>query len=154
MIFDRLTNAPFYRPLSPRIALALDYISRTRFSDTADGRYELDGNNVYAIVSRYQPKSLADAVWEAHRQYIDVQYVAEGIERIGYAPLCEGLTVRRTYDEQADTILYDAAGNFLDVPAGSFAIFTPGDVHAPGVVSQSADAALRVCKVVVKCRIT
>jgi biofilm protein TabA len=153
MILDRLTNAEFYRPLGPRIASALDYLGRTPFWDTPDGRYELDAANVYAIVSRYQPKPPADAVWEAHRQYIDVQYVAEGVEQIGYAPLRDGLSVRTPYDEKKDSILYDAAGCFFDVPEGSFAIFTPGDVHAPGVAAGLNEAVSRVCKVVVKCRL-
>lgn len=153
MILDRLENAGLYHPLGPAIKLALDYLCRTDFSQMPDGRYELDGDNVFAIVERYRPKSPADARWEAHRRYTDVQYVAEGIERMGYAPLIDTLTVSQAYDPQKDIVFYRAGGDFFDVPAGSFVIFTPHDVHAPRLASNSRSESGEVCKVVVKCRI-
>ena len=153
MILDRLENAGLYRPLGKEIALALDYLCRTDFSQTPNGRYELDADRVFALVQRYRPKPLAEARWEAHRQYVDVQYVVQGFERIGYTPLVDGLPVQQAYDSQKDVVFYNAKGDFLTVSAGSFAIFTPHDVHAPGVASDLAEAASEVCKVVVKCRV-
>ena len=52
MILDRLENAGLYRPLGAKIALALDYLGRTDFSQVADGRYELDGDEVFSVVQR------------------------------------------------------------------------------------------------------
>jgi biofilm protein TabA len=153
MILDRLENAELYRPLGKRIALALDYLRRTDFSRTPDGRYDLDANQVFAIVSRYRPKPLVEARWEAHRQYVDVQYVAEGIERMGYAPLSDGVIIRQAYDPQKDLVFYDAQGDFFHVAAGSFAIFAPNDVHAPGLAADPSEGSENVCKVVVKCRV-
>ena len=152
MILDRLENAGLYHSLGPMMKLALDYLCRTDFSQTPDGRYELDGKDVFALVQRYRPKPPAAAIWEAHRQYTDVQYVAEGVERMGCAPLDESLTVRQAYDPQTDVVLYNAHGDFVDVPAGRFVIFTPHDVHAPGLASVPADVSQPICKVVVKCR--
>jgi YhcH/YjgK/YiaL family protein len=152
MILDRLENAALYRPLGARITLALDYLGRTDFSRIPEGRYELDGDRVYAVVQRYRPKPLAEARWEAHRQYIDVQFMAEGVERIGYAPLDEALPVERAYDSQKDVVFFVAQGDFLTVRAGDFAIFYPTDVHAPCLASQTP-APIDVCKVVVKCRV-
>ena len=154
MILDRLKNAGLYRPLGPKIALALDYLCRTDFSQTPDGRYELDADRVYALVRRYRPTPIAEAVWEAHRKYLDVQYVADGVERMGYAPVCDGLPVRQAYDPQKDFLLYDAKGDFFVVGAGSFVIFSPHDAHAPGLAMDPPDASAEVCKVVVKCRVT
>ena len=153
MIVDRLENAGLFRPLGTEIALALDYLCRTDFAQTPNGRYELDGDRVFALVQRYQTKPRAEARWEAHRQYLDVQYVAEGIERIGYAPLDIGLAVGQAYDSQKDVIFYDVQGDFVTLRAGSFAVFNPCDVHAPGVASEAPEAAAEVCKVVVKCRV-
>jgi YhcH/YjgK/YiaL family protein len=152
MILDRLENAALYRPLGARIALALDYLGRTDFSRIPDGRYELDGDRVYAVVQRYRPRPLAEARWEAHRQYIDVQFMAEGVERIGYAPLGGALPVERAYDAEKDVVLFSAEGDFFTVRAGDFAIFYPTDVHAPCLAGETP-AAIDVCKVVVKCRV-
>jgi len=153
VILDRLENAAFYRPLGTEIALALDYLSRTDFSQTPNGRYELDGNRVFALVQRYRPKPQGEAMCEAHRQYVDVQYVAAGVERMGYAPLDEQWTVRQAYDLQKDVVFYDAQGDFFAVRTGRFVVFTPHDIHAPGVVADLPQGAGEVCKVVVKCRV-
>jgi YhcH/YjgK/YiaL family protein len=153
MILDRLENAGIYRPMGAEIALALDYLQRTDFSQMPIGRHEVDGDRVYAILQRYRPKPPAEAVWEAHRKYIDVQYVAAGVERMGYVPLGDGLSVRRVYDAEKDAILFDAEGQFFDLSAGGFAVFAPHDVHAPGLAADLPDNPAEVCKVVVKCRV-
>jgi YhcH/YjgK/YiaL family protein len=152
MILDRIENASMYRALGPAIAAALDYLRQTDFSQVPDGRHELDGDRLFSIVQHYRTKPLAEAIWEAHRQYIDVQYVVQGAERMGYASLRDDLPVRQPYDAQKDAVFYDAQGDFLEVRAGSFVIFTPHDIHAPGLAVTPSEASAAVCKVVVKCR--
>ena len=82
-----------------------------------------------------------------------MQYIVEGVERMGYAPLHNGLAVRQAYDPQKDFLMYDATGDFFAVRAGSFAIFSPHDLHAPGIAADAPGAPQEVCKVVVKCRV-
>ena len=41
----------------------------------------------------------------------------------------------------------------MEVPAGSFVIFTPHDIHAPGLTTDPPESVKQVCKVVVKCRV-
>ena len=54
---------------------------------------------------------------------------------------------------QKDVAFYYADGELFVVPAGSFVIFTPQDVHAPGLAVDGAAPDGTVCKVVVKCRL-
>jgi YhcH/YjgK/YiaL family protein len=153
MILDRLEHAAFYRGLSPQIAAALDYLQTTDLAALADGRYELDGERLVAIVQRYRPKPLRRAVWESHRRYVDVQYVVSGVERMGWAALSDALPVRAVYDPARDAAFYDLAardGLLFPVGPGSFAVFTPHDVHAPGLAPAGAPPG-EVCKVVMKC---
>jgi YhcH/YjgK/YiaL family protein len=151
MILDRLEHARMYRALDADIARAFDYLQQTNFRDVTDGRYELDGDRLFALVLRYRPKPLDQAMWEAHRRYIDIQYVVEGSERMGYTCLRGDLPVRQPYDPKKDIIFFDADGDWIEVPAGSFAIFAPHDVHAPGLATDRPEASAEVCKVVVKC---
>ncbi len=153
MILDRLENYELYRSLGHGIATALDYLRRTDFSQMADGRYEIDGDRVYAMVSRYQPKPLTAVSWEAHRQYIDVQYLALGAERMGYASLRDDSAAIGPYDPQKDFVLYDVRGDYFEVCQGSFAIFAPQDIHAPCLAVETPVQPSEVCKVVVKCRV-
>lgn len=152
MILDRLIHADRYRGLGGRVAEALDYLRRTDFSSLAAGRYELDGDRLVAIVQRYRTKPMTDVVWEAHRRFIDVQYVATGSERMGYVPLDDALPVRTPYNEAKDCVLFDAQGDLFSVPAGSFAVFGPQDVHAPSLVGAD-NLPGDVLKVVVKCAV-
>ena len=153
MILDRLENAAFYRSLSPRIAAALEYLRATDFSALADGRHEIDGDRLVAMVQRYRTKPLAKARWEAHRRYLDVQYVVEGDERIGYAPVLKDSPVAEPYDADKDVMFYAVQGDLLQVSAGSFAIFAPQDIHAPGLVGGAPPVVRDVLKVVMKCRL-
>ena len=137
MIVDRLDNAGAYHALGPRLAAALRFLQENDVTAFKDGRYDIDGDDVFVLVQRYRTKSLSQAVWESHRNYIDVQYVAQGEERLGYVPLAANPTVTKPYDASMDAALYQATGSMLDVTAGTFLIFTPQDVHAPGLAAGS-----------------
>jgi biofilm protein TabA len=153
MIVDRLENAVAYQALGHRIAAALDYLRGTDFSTLPEGRHYLDDDRLFAIVQRYQPKPLSKAVWEAHRKYVDVQYVFHGAERIGYAAAREDTPLVEPYNGEKDLVLYDVLGDFFELQAGSFAIFGPQDIHAPGLVAKGSSPDAWVHKVVVKCRV-
>jgi YhcH/YjgK/YiaL family protein len=151
MIFDRLDHLRQYGNLPHGIPAAIDYLLRTDFARVSEGRYELDSDRLVAIVQRYRTRALEEAVWEAHRRYVDVQYVLQGTERMGHLLWHEGVAVKKPYDAQGDAILYDAEGSLFTAAAGDVAIFLPHDIHSPGLAA--ADGAAEVRKVVVKCRI-
>ena len=148
MIYDELTNLETYRTVKPGIALALDYLSKTDFTDVPNGKYELDGSRVYALVQRYKTKVLAESVWESHRKHIDVQFVFRGEERFGYVPLSKAPAVKQPYEDQNDCALYTAGTTTLPLKAGQFAVFFPQDIHAPCLAEN--DQPSDVIKVVVK----
>jgi YhcH/YjgK/YiaL family protein len=146
MIIDVLANAEMYAKLNSRIELGLNFLKTNNFLTMEPGKYEIDGKNVFALVQTYQTKPKDSGVWEAHRRYIDIQYVAEGIERIGYTNL-NTLTVSQPYDTENDFELFKGHGDFLTVNAGTFAIFAPQDAHMPGIAIQEP---AQLKKVVVK----
>jgi len=151
MIRDTLANSHHYQNLPDGVPEALDYLRRTDFARTADGQYELDGDRLVAIVKHCRTRPPDQAVWETHRRHIDVHYMLEGVEDVGYLPWHEGLAVRRPYDAVNDGTVFDARGELFEVPAGSFVVFTPDDVHAADVCCGETTATVR--KVVIKCRI-
>lgn len=150
MITDRLANAALYGSLSPRIAAALDYVQTTEFTELADGRYDIDGDHIFALVQRYASKPLDQGRWEAHRKYIDLQVVLSGVEQIGYVSIDQ--LAAEPYDADKDlTWLSGTAGQWITVPAGHFMLLWPGDAHMPGI---AAGASTDVLKVVVKIDVT
>ncbi|HOA74546.1 MAG TPA: YhcH/YjgK/YiaL family protein [Phycisphaerae bacterium] len=151
MIKDKLENAEPYGRLGAGVARALEFLRTTDCVNLAPGKHEIDGQRLFAVVQRYQPKPLAQAAWEAHHRYIDVQYVAQGSERIGVTSFRPDLPIAKPYDPQTDLIFFDTTGDWLMLHAGEFAILTPSDVHAPGVAPESGSG--EVVKVVVKIRV-
>ena len=147
MILDQLVHADRYRNLSPGIAAAFDYLRTFRADETAPGRYELDGDRLIANVARYQTRLPEQAIWESHRKYIDVQFVAAGIERVGYVPLEQAPAVTQAYLPERDIIIYAPGEDSILFREGQFAIFFPEDIHAPNL---AAGAPAEVCKVVIK----
>ena len=113
----------------------------------ADGTYELGGPDVKAIVQRYQTRPIEKCIWEAHRKYIDVQFIESGAERMGWKAI-DQLRVREAYNAEKDYELFDGeGGEYFTVAAGMFAIFFPTDGHKPCV---AIDAPVGIEKVVVK----
>ncbi len=148
MILDSLKNAHVFHPLGKRIEQALRYLQEQDFGALQPGRYDLDGDGCFALVQQYQTRPVQECIWESHRSYIDIQFVASGIERIGYAPQ-SGMTVQTPYSAEKDQTVYTGDGDLLTVRAGCFAIFLPGEVHMPFV---QAGGPSPVTKVVVKVR--
>jgi YhcH/YjgK/YiaL family protein len=150
MIIDHIQHRDFYRQFGPRLARALEYLANTDFSKAPDGKHDIESPHMFALVQRYKPRPVDKIAWEAHRRYIDVQYIAVGTERMGYAPLREHIAVREAYDPERDVAFFDANGDLFTVSAGFFVVFAPWDVHAPGLAPEDSIAAGQVLKVVVK----
>lgn len=133
MILDRLDNALLYRSLSLRFGAALQMLRNGDLLERPNGRYELDGDRIVLMLQEYDTRPRPQAVWEAHRRCIDIQYIAEGSEIIGHAHV-DDLTVTQPYDSAKDVMfLAGNNGNFIRVDAGWFVIFHPHDAHMPTI---------------------
>src|SRR4051794_40876668 len=107
MVIDSLRNAHLYYGLGPRIELALRSLQGDLPNRPA-GRYELQGTEVYADVQSFVTRPESECKWEAHRKYIDVQYVSEGVERVAVAPISE-LTEKEAYIPARDVVFFTGA---------------------------------------------
>jgi biofilm protein TabA len=160
MILDTLDNAGLYYSLSPRIARALKFLSEARTSrlepplPAADAalRHPIDGDDNFAVIQRYRARAPRKAFFEAHRRYIDVQYVVEGIEAIAVCNI-KGMRKVAAYDAERDFIKLAPRKQLpcsINVPAGHFAIFFPHDAHMPALAIKGMPSGVK--KIVVKVR--
>lgn len=145
MIVDKIGNSGFYQCLHPRFDKAFEYINKSDFSKLLDGKYEVEGNNIFALVQEYNTKDPKDASLEAHKKYIDIQYIHTGAELIGVAPLNNQNVVRA--DPEKDIAFYEGGASFVNLEAGMFAVFFPWDLHMPGL---RVHQPLKVKKIVIK----
>jgi YhcH/YjgK/YiaL family protein len=148
MIIDKLKNASLYSSVHPNIKVALDYIRNTDLSDLAVGKYDIDGDNVFALVQEYTTKSEEDTQLESHFKYIDVQYIIQGKELMGLATKTDQEPTK--IDAESDYALYEDEYLFMLFEEGMFGIFFPDDLHMPCI---QLDDPTHVKKVVVKVKI-
>ena len=150
MIVDSIDNAGIYEPLGPRIAVGLAYLAAFD-PETENGRYEIDGDRVFALVQGYQTAPAEEKRFEAHRLHIDIQYLVSGEERVYVAPTAV-LDAKEDYNATKDVTFYHdpASPGSIHLRAGDFAIFYPHDAHKPNCVAGGPAA---VKKVVVKVRV-
>lgn len=148
MILDSFPLWHRYAALNPRFTQAFEFLGQLS-ADVAIGRHEIDGDVVYALVQEYQTRSATGMQLEAHRRYVDIQYLVRGREVIHWAPLAGLAQIAMPYDATKDAGLFLPSADVIPVPvqAGQFAILFPDDAHAPCCTwGEPAD----VLKVVVK----
>ena len=148
MIFDTLINVDNYKGLG-RVYTALKFLSETDFSKTELGRYELDGDNIFYMVQSYDTDP-SKTVSEAHRKYIDIQFMVEGEEIIGVADISSEKELTEAKKEN-DVWFYNCKTEPLTLSAGKYMVLYPNDLHCPGVATKGK--ALTCRKVVVKVKV-
>jgi len=128
MISDIIKNRNLYTAISPRIKTALEYIAKTDFSAMEPGRVDLDGSNLYVLVQEYDSLPREQGKWECHRKYIDIQYIAEGTEMIGFTNI-GNMKVTTEYNPEKDVAFLSGEGDYVKLNKGSYGIFFPEDAH-------------------------
>jgi biofilm protein TabA len=134
MIIDTIQNAAKYFGVHPLFAKAFDYINKTDLANMGVGKYEIDGDQLKAIISNKKGMTAAEstAKFECHNKYVDIQLCIHGQEQIGWKPREKCTQEKGEYNEEKDVLFYnDAPDMFFSLTDGQFAIFFPGDVHAP-----------------------
>ena len=131
MIFDNIKNKELYINLHPLFRAAFEFMESA--GEKEPGTYEIDGKNIYAMVQEYVGKE-PNEKFEAHKKYIDVQYIISGKENMEVTAknMCQPMS---DYNEEKDAQYYTCHGLKTKIQAGEgdFAVFYPEDVHKPGI---------------------
>lgn len=129
---------------------AFTYLKNTDFSKVQPGRYPIDGNDVYAVITLGPPKKMEDTtLWESHRNFEDIHYVISGKEKIGIIPLAQA-KVAKEYNSATDLANYTAKGSYYVATPGVFYIITTQEAHRPGI--RADDSGNEVKKLFIKVR--
>jgi YhcH/YjgK/YiaL family protein len=149
MIFDKVENVKFYKGISSRLDKALELLTAVDFASKADGKHEVDGDNLFYMVQRYQTKPIAEGKHEAHKKYIDVQLVVSGSEVIGVESFADQ-KVETPYTEDAGFYFPSKNMTKLRISAGQFCVLYPHDLHMP---CRTDSISQDVVKVVIKVKV-
>lgn len=149
MVYDKIDNKETYKGLSEDIYEGLKFLKNVTL-DLACGVHEINPR-VKAIVSEYETKPVNENGYEAHKKFIDIQYLLKGEEKNRCLPI-EKLKVIKSYKDEIDAAFFvaDAPAQDLTLGDGYFAIYWPQDGHMPCLNVEESE---KVKKVVVKVEI-
>jgi biofilm protein TabA len=146
MIFDNIKNCEKYENININFKRSFEFLKREDLKLLSPGRYEIDGNEVFALIQQYETKDLEGREYEAHKQYIDIQYMMEGEEGMAFSSIND-LYVTSEYEEEEDAMLLDGEKILHKLNAEEFYVFFPEEPHLPGVMNVEKK---NVKKVVIK----
>lgn len=84
------------------------------------------------LVQANTTKPAEGGLLEAHKNFLDIQYILEGGETMGWAPL-DTLTQAKEYNDVKDVWHFDGERDFVDIRPGYCYVVYPEDAHQPGV---------------------
>ena len=145
MIFDKLTNLSTYPQLAAYQGEILDFVEKMKKENLPDGRYDPRGDELFALVQRYETKPLEGAKMESHKLYADLQYIYSGREWI-YVDFTDELTVCEDRTPAADILFYEVrpnkGGTLLS--EGMFGYYAPQDAHMPCIMVDGPEKGLKI----------
>jgi YhcH/YjgK/YiaL family protein len=150
MIYDKITNAKTYSKILPEITRAAEFVLNIG-KNAKDGRYDIDGDKIFAMISTYDTKLDRKLPFEGHRKYIDFQCLLSGEERIDVirgsgSRLLERYSPKRDIYFVHPPLVYSS---IVLVP-GNFVLLYPEDLHRP---CQAVTKITQSLKLVVKIKI-
>ena len=104
-----------------------------------------NGNRFFVAVGTTREPDLA----EAHRKYMDIQYIVKGQEVMGWAPL-DTLTVAEEFSEEKDVGFYSGHCEFIRIAEGNCYVVFPEDGHMP---TRYLEESNEYTKIVVKLKV-
>lgn len=151
MILDIIENINKYSFLSDKFKKAIKFLEDNKVEEFPEGKYEIDGDNVFILIQEYTSRNEKENKWESHKKHIDIQYVLKGAETIGYKSVLE-LNLAEDLFKEKDIAFYEEVENWtkLMLKAGDFAIFFPEDAHKPCCKSNESES---IKKAVIKLKI-
>lgn len=149
MIFGKMKNISEHFGEAPYLEKVEAFVNEFGEKKLPDGKYEIDGKHLFAFVQSYRTKAQTDKdMFEAHKKYIDLQYIVSGIEKIRWAKLKDVDLVSERYSKGEDIAFYEGFATFdFVLSKGDYLLLFPEDAHLPGL---SAQKDVNVRKIVFK----
>lgn len=132
MIIDSILGLERYRRMNDGFEKAFKFLRSNNLHEIETGRYDIDGNNVFALISENTMKNIEDAKLEIHDSYIDIQVPVSASETFGWKDRTFCNTGEGKYDDEKDIAFFDDEPEvFCVVNPMQVIIFFPSDAHAP-----------------------
>ncbi|OAT14873.1 putative sugar isomerase [Buttiauxella noackiae ATCC 51607] len=148
MILGRISELSAQTGIAPQLLAIIKQALAKHPETLSAGRHEIDGDDIFMNVMSFDTSEPQSKRYEQHREYLDIQLLLNGQERIDFGPIGAAIEPD-VYHQDDDYLLCDEVVpcQTLHMQPGMFAIFLPGEPHKPGCVSETAQS---ISKVVIK----
>ena len=106
VVINKLQHAERYYSMHPVFEKAFAFLRQDGLAELPADRYEIDGEKLFCIISKGPGRSRAEAKLEAHRKYIDIQYVIAGTDEMGWKPTADCKSIETEYDAEKDIMFF------------------------------------------------
>lgn len=147
MIYDNIVNIKKYIEIDEKIA---NFICSLDENISTGKIFLSDDKLTFANVDEYVTKEHEKCKLEAHKKYIDIQILLDGVEELDYIDV-QNLEVAEEYDEERDVMFFVRPTQILNkvvLSKGKFVLLYPHEAHQPQMAYKNQ--AGKVKKVVVK----
>lgn len=149
MIFDTIKNKSNYSS-NELLSKALDYLEKLTLATMPQSSVVLIKDVLFAnpVVLNSKPEN--ECIYEAHKKYIDLHYILEGVEGIATADT-SSLKETIPYNSEKDIAFYtgEKDGQYFLKP-GQFMVCWPTDAHKVAIMKDSPGT---IKKIVVKIKV-
>ena len=99
---------------------------------TPEGKYDIDGNRLFYMISENMTEPFADRRAEYHARYLDIQVVLKGQEGMAFSTQPAGAPDTDWLADKDIAFLPEGVQEKMVVMSeGDFVVFYPGEVHKP-----------------------
>lgn len=149
MISDALKNSFQYNATHNGFDKSFAFLKKAVEEDLPAGRYDIDGDRVFAFIQQYTTKAEHESMFEAHKNYIDIQCIVNGTE-VMYVKDAADMKLKVAYSSEKDIMFFEDVENAgkLILQNGEYGIFFPWDAHKPGLCLNGTPGEVK--KIVVK----
>ena len=148
MIIGNIKDAKRYFGINKNFEKAFEFLkslSKDAFAESFEGEGFHGG---ISVIERNMSEPVQEKRLEAHKKYLDIHFVIDGAEMIGYADI-DTVTPETEYSEEKDVWFLKGEQQKFVLNEGDFCIVFPEDVHAPGT-PVSKDGKLKKAVVKIK----
>jgi len=146
MITDKIENLNHYGVVSKDYEeQILSFIQRVQAENLSDGKYLIDDNDLFALVQSYETREKETSKMEAHRKYIDLQYMVNGREEM-YCDFTKNLVVTEAYNKDSDIFFMEMEKERVSIllEEGMFVFLFPWDAHMPCCKAEEKEAVKKI----------
>lgn len=146
MLYFNIKDKNHYEQLNEDVTTCLNFIKNENLNALENGQHKLTDDITYNVLS-FTTSSENEREWEAHQQFIDVQTIIEGKERVDYQHIDKMET--REYKAEDDFLQVNGKSNFsVEMEKDMILVLYPKDAHKTGInINESRDIRKVVFKI-------